>query len=762
MNFRKLWHTFAFWGLILSFGVTSCTPSQPAQTQAFQVQANKANAQAQPNPGKGQKKLPKATVYQVGGIPNVPVESDGFSTRALGLPAPTSCYECRWKALNVNASYITADFAPASDSLSLGHPDLSHANSGYHFALNPLETGFDASGNKIVTRLKVYLRVSAYRAAATYKDRLETFSRYLVAGENSFVSTDGINYEFEGPGDYDAIINMSYAKDSAYCETTNTEAMGPASGGYVKLNPDTGEAEVSVQASVPARARVYSGCYSPMKYKYGNNTLNIKVTADINYEDPNPEPTPTPTPVPTATPTPNPTPTPRPSTSPQTCEDAPVISPLETQQLMNGIQSLQQNQSSSFQTQAANSTKKSSVFTLLTESELNQKRQSFDNFLISQPLLQRLTILSIEKPDSLDTYRDQIVSLTARMQYKDTFPEWVEATQASTELIQTYFQLSEDIITGRFSGHSLRADWPTYAKALDAPDDVIRELARLTQDIELAAYLSQHVEQMAVQLEQDRLSLEQKFQTLLAETQINPETVTAAELMALESSANTVFIEADQDISQFEQLLQGSGFQTQAAQDKSKISQALSRIKADITALKNASSDKAQQAYQKLAKSIQTGRDTILKYGPEYLQEYDDLVTPYADKFNFIPGVKWSSEVRHYLVSCAVGEDPAGNPPVFVRNGGSFIRWAANMEKSRTVLSYAQADAFVDLALQYNVYIRYDREGHANMPELPWFNPHFNVGGKGIPDSQGRTKTKHHVLVKPGYVPKRVIPIGEW
>ena len=127
---------------------------------------------------------------------NVPFSygDEGFTTQGLPLPAHTACYDCRWTEMNTTASFVTADYAPGSDSLSLGHPDLSTANSGYHFAVNPMDTGTDINGDQIVTRLSVYMRVEANRTASSYVDRPEHFGRYLVTGTVEFTSTDGINY----------------------------------------------------------------------------------------------------------------------------------------------------------------------------------------------------------------------------------------------------------------------------------------------------------------------------------------------------------------------------------------------------------------------------------------------------------------------------------------------------------------------------------------------------------------------------------------
>ena len=109
-----------------------------------------------------------------------------------------------------------------------------------------------------------------------------------------------------------------------------TQGNGRASGGTVVLNPLSGEAEISIQSSVPAKATIEDGCYSPTTYKYGTNTLNMTVTADINFTDPNPVPTPTPfptpSPTPTATPTPFPTPTPSVTPSPEPTP-SPIPSP---------------------------------------------------------------------------------------------------------------------------------------------------------------------------------------------------------------------------------------------------------------------------------------------------------------------------------------------------------------------------------------------------------------------------------------------------
>ena len=323
--------------LLILFFVSSCLPpgqfaGQP--TEGFKIQARQASPV---NPKKNtSKKMLQATRYGVVNGQNVPFTygEEDFTTQSL--VSPTSCYSCLWSAMNLTASYVQADYAPGGDSLNLDSPDVNNPNapnstSGYHFAVNPLETGTDVNGIPITTRLQVYMRVQAYQGAASGEYRIESFKRYLVTGNVEFVSTDGINFVFDSATGYESIINSTKVVDSPWCQVANSEARGRASGGTVVLKPLTGEADISIQSSVPAKATIYNGCYSPTTYKYGTNTLNMTVTAQLNFTDPNPVPTPTPTPTvtptPLPTPTPSVTPSPEPTPSPTLFPDEPSLFP---------------------------------------------------------------------------------------------------------------------------------------------------------------------------------------------------------------------------------------------------------------------------------------------------------------------------------------------------------------------------------------------------------------------------------------------------
>lgn len=98
-----------------------------------------------------------------------------------------------------------------------------------------------------------------------------------------------------------------------------------------------------------------------------------------------------------------------------------------------------------------------------------------------------------------------------------------------------------------------------------------------------------------------------------------------------------------------------------------------------------------------------------------------------------------------------------GYPPMFVRDASTLIRWAQNMEAALTLLSDEQTDFVVDVAVTCSVYVRYDQLGHPDKKNSPWVNPHIHVGGDV--KATGEVKTKSHILVRRGYLPKLPIPI---
>jgi hypothetical protein len=76
--------------------------------------------------------------------------------------------------------------------------------------------------------------------------------------------------------------------------------------------------------------------------------------------------------------------------------------------------------------------------------------------------------------------------------------------------------------------------------------------------------------------------------------------------------------------------------------------------------------------------------------------------------------------------------------PKWVKDGGSFVKWIENIQKSGKTLTKAQADKIVKKARKYGVKVRLDPP-HKKYKK--WNVPHLNIGKKG----------QAHVKVPKGY-----------
>ncbi|MEZ0374579.1 MAG: hypothetical protein ACAI44_36160, partial [Candidatus Sericytochromatia bacterium] len=124
--------------------------------------------------------------------PPHPSSSGDFTT--LDVPETTGCYSCGVNILSASLSWTPPANFRSSDTLTLGSPGflLRPGRDGYSYGLHVLETGTNAQGQPIATKVLVGFSIRA----DDYVGNLGlTFGRYIThASGITFSSTDGLHF----------------------------------------------------------------------------------------------------------------------------------------------------------------------------------------------------------------------------------------------------------------------------------------------------------------------------------------------------------------------------------------------------------------------------------------------------------------------------------------------------------------------------------------------------------------------------------------